>query len=68
VEPETLEPEFEKAPSRSLMIMARIGEWNECLLQPFVTFQPFNGFNHPTTHHPGEPSRSVAVTLLNNPG
>jgi hypothetical protein len=32
VEPETLDPEFEKAPSRSLMIMARLEEWNECLL------------------------------------
>jgi hypothetical protein len=32
VESETPEPEFEKAPSRSLMIMARIGEWYDCLL------------------------------------
>ena len=29
VDPEI--PEFEKAPSRSLMIMARLGVWNECL-------------------------------------
>jgi hypothetical protein len=32
VDPEIPEPEFEKAPSRSLLIMARLGEWNECLL------------------------------------
>jgi len=28
VTPETTEPEFEKVPSRSLLIMARLGEWN----------------------------------------
>jgi hypothetical protein len=32
VEPETAEPEFERVPSRSLLIMARLGEWNECQL------------------------------------
>jgi hypothetical protein len=32
VDPETPESEFEKAPSRSLLIMARLGEWNKCLL------------------------------------
>jgi hypothetical protein len=29
VDPETPEPEFERATSRSLLIMARLGEWNE---------------------------------------
>jgi len=29
---ETPEREFEKVPSRSLLIMALLGEWNECLL------------------------------------
>jgi hypothetical protein len=32
VNPETTEPEFEKVPSRSLLIMARLGEWNDFLL------------------------------------
>ena len=32
VDPETPESEFEKEPSRSLLIMARLGEWNKCLL------------------------------------
>jgi hypothetical protein len=32
VDQETPEPEFEKSPSRSLLIMARLGEWYDCLL------------------------------------
>jgi hypothetical protein len=28
----------------------------------------FNGFNHPTTHHPGGPSRPVAASLSHNLG
>jgi hypothetical protein len=31
-DPETPEPEFETAPSRSLLIMAQLRERNECLL------------------------------------
>jgi hypothetical protein len=31
-------------------------------------FQHFNGFNDPTTQHPGEASRPVAATLSHNPG
>jgi hypothetical protein len=27
----------------------------------------FIGFNHPTTHHPGEPSKSNGVLPLQNP-
>jgi hypothetical protein len=34
VDPETPEPELEKEPSRSLLFMTRLGEWNECLLSP----------------------------------
>jgi hypothetical protein len=32
VDPETTEPEFEKVPSRSLLIMARLEKWNDFLL------------------------------------
>jgi hypothetical protein len=31
VEPETTEPALENAPSRSLLIMARLGEWNNTI-------------------------------------
>ena len=34
VEPETTEPAFEKVPSRRLLIIARLGEWNDFLLSP----------------------------------
>ena len=68
MDPETPEPEFEKVPSRSLLIMAWLGEWKSTCCQHVVTFQPFNGFNHPTTHHPGEPSKAVAASLSHNLG
>ena len=55
VEPETTEPGFERVPSRSMLIMAHLGEWNECLLSArfnVSTLPPF----HPSTLPPFHPS------------
>jgi hypothetical protein len=44
VDPETPYPEFEKPPSRSLLIMARLGEWNKCLLSARCNVSTFQRF------------------------
>jgi len=44
VDQETPEPEFEKVPSRSLLIMARLGEWNKCLLSARCNVSTFQRF------------------------
>ena len=66
VDPETPLPEFEKAPSRIMLIMARFGEWNECLLSAHFNVLTLQRCNHPTTHHPGEPCRLIAVSQWHN--
>jgi hypothetical protein len=38
------EPVFEKVPSRSLLIMARLGEWNKCLLSARCNVSTFERF------------------------
>jgi hypothetical protein len=50
VDPEI--PEFDKAPSRSLMIMARLGEWNERLLSARCNVSTLLTFLTPITHLP----------------
>jgi hypothetical protein len=38
------EPVFEKVPSRNLLIMARLGEWNKCLLSARCNVSTFQRF------------------------
>ena len=57
VESETPEPEFDMMPSRSMLIMARLGEWNECLLSALCNVSTLQLFNTIVSHHLGERSR-----------
>jgi hypothetical protein len=68
VDQETPEPEFEKVPSRSLLIMARLGVGNDCLLSVLCNFSTLQLFNPIASRQLGERSNSVGVLPLQNLG
>jgi hypothetical protein len=68
VEPETPEPEFDMMPSRSMLIMARLGEWNESLLSALCNVSTLQLFNPTAPYHLGERSRPVVMVSLHIPG
>jgi hypothetical protein len=68
VEPETPEPEFDMMPSRSMLIMARLGECNDCLLSALCIVSTLQLFNPNAPYHLGERSRPVVMVSLHIPG